>query len=210
MRSSQLRRGEYDVSFMARPTSDERKSIILDAVVDIIIEVGFTQMTVADVAKRAEVSTSLVHYHFSSKADLITAALRVASDEDKQLLDSSAAAPGSALERLDRVLCRSLPQDPNDPTWLLWIETWGETRRVPSIRDVMTDLNMHEHEIVVSLIEAGLAGGEFDCDDPSGVARQLSALRDGLAIQQTLFESEDDVRDSASLLREAIRNSLVG
>jgi AcrR family transcriptional regulator len=195
---------------MARPTSDERKSIILDAVVRIIIEVGFTQMTVADVARRAEVSTSLVHYHFSSKADLITAALRAASDEDKLFLSRSAAGPESALERLDRVLCRSLPEDPNDPTWLLWIETWGETRRVPSIREVMTDLNAHEHQIVVGLIEDGLAVGEFNCDDPAGVSRQLCALRDGLAIQQSLFAGDESVRDSASLLREAIRNSLVG
>ena len=87
---------------------------ILDAAVQVIIEVGFTEMTVADVAKVAGVSTALVHYHFSSKVDLITAALGVACDDDKELRDSVANGPGSAVHRLDRVLCGSLPSDPSD------------------------------------------------------------------------------------------------
>ena len=51
-------------------------------------------MTVADVAKVAGVSTALVHYHFSSKVDLITAAVRVACDDDKELRNSVADGPG--------------------------------------------------------------------------------------------------------------------
>ena len=72
------RRGaaRYDRRRMLRPNVDQRKSEILEAAVQVIIEVGFTEMTVADVAKVAGVSTALVHYHFSSKVDLITAAVR--------------------------------------------------------------------------------------------------------------------------------------
>jgi len=110
---------------MLRPSSDQRKTEILDAVVYSIIDVGYTQMTVADVATRAGVSTALVHYHFSSKAELISAALRVASDEDKQLREDIAADHMSAVNRIDRVLCGSLPSDASDASWLLWIETWG-------------------------------------------------------------------------------------
>ena len=98
-------------SRMLRPKVDQRKSEILDAAVQVIIEVGFTEMTVADVAKVAGVSTALVHYHFSSKVELITAALGVACDDDKELRDSVADGPGSAVHRLDRVLCGSLPAD---------------------------------------------------------------------------------------------------
>ena len=37
------------------------------------------------------------------------------------------------------------------------------------------------------LFAEGAAAGEFVCADPAGAAARLSALRDGLAIQQTLF-----------------------
>jgi AcrR family transcriptional regulator len=172
---------------MMRPNVDQRKSEILDAAVQVIIEVGFTEMTVADVAKVAGISTALVHYHFSSKVDLITAALRVACDDDKELRDSIANGPGSAVSRLDRVLCGSLPSDVTDASWLLWIETWGETRRLPPLREAMADLTEHEIEVIHRLFDEGEAAGEFVVADRAQAADRLSALRDGLAIQQTLF-----------------------
>jgi len=172
---------------MLRPNVDQRKIEILDAAVQVIIDVGFTEMTVADVAKRAGVSTALVHYHFSSKVELIAAALRRACDEDKELRDSIADGDGSVVHRLDRVLCGSLPSDLTDASWLLWIETWGETRRLPALRDAMDDLSAHEIAVIYRLFDEGEANREFTCDDHSGAAARLSALRDGLAIQQTLF-----------------------
>jgi AcrR family transcriptional regulator len=172
---------------MLRPNVDQRKIEILDAAVQVIIDVGFTEMTVADVAKRAGVSTALVHYHFSSKVELIAAALRRACDEDKELRDSIADGGGSVVHRLDRVLCGSLPSDLTDASWLLWIETWGETRRLAALRDAMDDLSAHEIAVIYRLFDEGEANREFTCDDHAGAAARLSALRDGLAIQQTLF-----------------------
>lgn len=172
---------------MMRTNVDRRKAEILDAAVQVIIDVGFTEMTVADVAKVAGISTALVHYHFSSKVDLITAALRVACDDDKELRDSIANGPGSAVSRLDRVLVGSLPSDATDASWLLWIETWGETRRLPALREAMDDLTEHEIEVIHRLFAEGEAAGEFAVAEPAEAAARLSALRDGLAIQQTLF-----------------------
>jgi AcrR family transcriptional regulator len=181
--------GERSVRFkeVLRPNVDQRKSEILEAAVQVIIDVGFTEMTVADVAKVAGVSTALVHYHFSSKVDLITAAVTVACEDDKELRNSIANGPGSVVHRLDRVLCGSLPPDPTDGSWLLWIETWGETRRLPALREVMAELTDHEIDVIHRLFAEGSAAGEFTCADPDQAAARLSALRDGLAIQQTLF-----------------------
>lgn len=193
---------------MLKPTPDERKTAILDAVVRVIIDVGFTDMTVADVARRAGVSTALVHYHFSSKAELITAALRVASDEDKEQRMLIAASGASALQRLDDVLCGSMPVDASDASWLLWIESWGETRRTQAIRDVMADLEAHETDVILQLLGEGEAAGEFVCADHRQTAERLSSMRDGLAIQQTLFGADRSAERFVGVLRGAIRHNL--
>lgn len=193
---------------MPRPTADERKATILDAVLRMIIDVGYTKMTIADVARVAGVSTALVHYHFSSKNELIAAALRAACADDKRLRESIAAAEGTATTRLERVLTGSLPRDHPDASWLLWIETWGETRRDPALRDVMDDLNQHEYAVLVELIEEGNAAREFACGEPGTAAERLMALRDGLAIQHTLFGVAHPAERYRDLLRESLRESL--
>jgi AcrR family transcriptional regulator len=193
---------------MSTTAGDQRRSEILDAVVRVIIDIGFTDMTVADVAQAAGVSNALVHYHFTSKPELIEAALNVASQDDQQFRQSIVAGPGSATARLDGVLCGSLPGDASDGSWLLWIETWGETRRNPGIRAVMADLDAHEVDAVVALIEEGNAAGEFTCTDAAGAAARLTALRDGLAIDRTLFHADVAADDLADQLRSAIRFNL--
>lgn len=202
--------GRYPDRRMSR-TATDRRSEILDAVVGVIIDIGFTEMTVADVARRANVSTALVHYHFSSKDALIAAALRAASDDDKEFRDALATGPGTAVRRLVLVLTKSLP-DATDPSWILWIETWGETRRSDEIRAVMADLNVHERSTIVRLIDEGIAAGEFHVDDRAGVASRLTALRDGLAIERTLFGDDGDMSGDidgvVGQVREAIRYNL--
>jgi AcrR family transcriptional regulator len=193
---------------VAKPRSAERKEKILEAVVAVIIDVGLTEMTVADVARRAGVSTALVHYHFESKAALIVAALQAASIEDKVRREVAAKAPGTAVSRLESVLCGSLPDGPDDASWLLWIESWGEARRSPMIGNVMADLDAHELASILNLIADGVRAGEFDCADPPSVAARLTALRDGLAIQHTLFGADHSAEQFANLLRGAIRNNL--
>jgi AcrR family transcriptional regulator len=173
-----------------RPSSQPRRDEILAAVVGVIIDIGFTEMTVADVAQRAGTSTSLVHYHFESKAALIGAAVRAAVDDDQQWRTNIAAGDGSAMQRLDHLLCGSLPGDEtDDASWVLWIETWGEARRNAAIKALMVEQIEHERAIVTSLIATGVADGEFYCAQPGDSAARLMALRDGLAVEHTLFEA---------------------
>jgi AcrR family transcriptional regulator len=189
---------------MIRPASDRRRSEILDAVVRVIIDIGYTEMTVADVARAAGVSTSLVHYHFSSKAELITAALRAACDDDRRFRDEIAARPASAVARLDAILCESLPTEASDGSWLLWIETWGETRRNVEIRTLMAELDEHETEVIRRLVGEGVAAGEFGEVDADGVAARLTALRDGLVLDYTLFRPDRSIGAYADHLRSSL------
>ena len=193
---------------MSTSASDQWRSEILDAVVRVIIDVGFTDMTVADVAKAAGVSNALVHYHFTSKPELIEAALHVASLDDRDFRETIANGPGSATARLTAILCDSLPSDAADGSWVLWVETWGETRRNPGIRSVMAELDAHEVGTIERLITEGEAACEFVCADAHDAATRLTALRDGLAVDRTLFHEHLTADELAAQLRSAIRFNL--
>jgi AcrR family transcriptional regulator len=149
-----------------------------------------------------------VHYHFTSKPNLIAAALQVAGDDDRRFREAIVAEPRSATARIDALLCGSLPNESSDGPWLLWIETWGETRRSPDIRAVMADLDDHENSSILALIDEGEAAGEFACPDPVGAARRLTALRDGLAVDRTLFHHDTPIEELIAQMRGSIRNNL--
>lgn len=194
---------------MIRTEATSRREHILAAVVQTIIEIGYTDMTVGDVARRAGISTSLVHYHFESKSALIVAALRAALDDDTSWRSAIASGQGGSAARLEQLLCGSLPGHPEgDASWVLWIETWGEARRNADIKSLMTEQIEHERRIVVELLVGGAAAGEFSCPDPVAAAARLMALRDGLAVEHTLFEEAAPASDMVTRLRVALAAEL--
>ena len=177
--------------------------------VQVIIDIGFTEMTVADVAQRAGISTSLVHYHFDSKPALIAAALRMALEDDKSWREAIAARPGTAAQRLEQMLCGSLPGSADDDaSWVLWIETWGEARRNPDIKALMIEQIEHERHILLDLIGKGSASGEITSADHHSAAARLMALRDGLAVEHTLFEAAEPAEVMITRLRAALAAEL--
>ena len=57
-----------------KPTVAERRAEILEITCEVVIERGFAATRIADVAKRLGVSSSLTHYHFDSKEQLLAEA----------------------------------------------------------------------------------------------------------------------------------------
>ena len=58
----------------APASQDSRRSQMLRAALDVLVERGFPDTRIADVAERAEVSPALVIYYFKTKDRLLTKA----------------------------------------------------------------------------------------------------------------------------------------
>ena len=71
------------------------KDRIIEAACGTILAKGVASLTVADVGKRADVSTALVHYHFASKDGLLGAACeRLVGRRSEARIRALGAAPG--------------------------------------------------------------------------------------------------------------------
>ena len=69
----------------------------------------------------------------------------------------------------------------------------------------MADLNDHERTTILRLLTDGEAAGEFECSDHRGAAARLMALRDGLAIEHTLFDLDRTTDDMVRQIHAALR-----
>lgn len=168
---------------MKKPTVEERRTEILDITREVLIERGFAHTRISDVASRLGVSTSLIHYHFDSKDELLAEAFRHAASLDLAEMEAEIDAAPSAIGKLDALIQQSVPEGSDDVEWMLWIDAWGEALRHPELKAISQELDRQSTELIERVIETGLRSGEFLCPDPHGAALRLTSLIDGLAVQ---------------------------
>ena len=182
---------------MKKPTVAERRNEILETTCEVVIERGFAGTRIADVAKRLEVSSSLIHYHFDSKEHLLAEAFSHYARKDLAEMEAEVESAPTALEQLDRVIRNYVPEGSDDVEWMLWIDGWGEALRNPMMRKISQQLDEQSIELLARIIRIGVESGEFSCPDPAASAMRLTALVDGLAVQ---FAAHDGMMNRDQLI----------
>ena len=168
---------------MKKPTVEERRTEILEVTCQVVIERGFAATRIADVAKRLGVSSSLIHYHFDSKEQLLAEAFSHYARKELAEMEAEVEAAPTSVAQLDRAVQNSVPEGSGDVEWMLWIDGWGEALRNPMMRKISQELDEQSADSLERIIQRGIERGEFVCANPKAAALRLTALVDGLAVQ---------------------------
>jgi AcrR family transcriptional regulator len=169
-----------------RIAPDLRRRQILEATHRVTLARGLHDMRVGDVAVELEVSSGLIHYHFATKDDLIEAMLGEMAEREIAAVRRALHRLATPEERLARVIDTYLPSSRRDPSWLLWIDVWGEALRDVNLRRISEELDNAWVELLAEVIADGVADGAFRCEDALASAWRLCALLDGLGLQVVL------------------------
>src|ERR1039458_6399909 len=183
-------------------SQDSRRTQMLRAALDVLVERGFPDTRIADVAERSQVSPALVIYYFKTKDRLLTEAMRYAEDLWYEEGARRLAALPTAARRLEEIVAMScLPQDEGtyEDTWAIWLDLWATAVRHPDVRQVREEFDEHWRETIRRIVRDGQASGEFDGVDVEDFAIGFSALLDGFAIQIALDDPVVDARRAFDL-----------
>jgi AcrR family transcriptional regulator len=180
-----------------KQTVEERRAEILEVTCLVVIERGFAGTRISDVAKRLEVSSSLIHYHFDSKEQLLAEAFAHYARNDLAEMEGEIQAAPTALAQLDRIIQNYVPEGSDDVEWMLWIDGWGEALRNPMMKKISQELDEQTSDLLERVLAAGVESGEFICASPAATAMRLTALVDGLAVQ---FAAHDGMMDRGQLI----------
>ncbi len=134
MLTGQRDRINMTASFRRAPQFD-RRSDMIEATLDCIVDLGIENTTVRAVATRAGVSNGLIRHHFTSKDNLIVEAYRrIISMMTGPALDVLASHDGPPRERLARFIIASLSGPVADPRMLsLWATFVSKVHRNPDL-----------------------------------------------------------------------------
>lgn len=171
----------------------DTRDTILDAAVRVVADDGLSTLTVGRVARRAQVSTALVHYHFATKERLVAeVASRVAKERAQRRVRALEAAPG--LPVLD-ALWTALTDGPGRALSRSWSDLTLLARRDAAVKQSLADGHRTELRATVAALPALLEALGAEPGLPvEEVAPVITLLLDGLSLQIALGTPAGDFR----------------
>ncbi len=176
----------------ATENNEPRRIEMLRAAAELICERGFGDTRIADVAKRAGVSSALVIYYFGTRDRLLVDALRYSEESGYEAAEKMLAEIPSLHERLSFLIkWTCVPESDSDMpgAWGLWFDLWAQAFRHDEVKAGRVELDARWRSMIVDAIKSA----DLDADiDARMFALEFSALLDGLSIQVALEDPEVD------------------
>lgn len=141
----------------------ERTQLILEAAEALLIEKGYHEASIEEIAARVGIAKGTVYLHFPSKQDLVIALLDRHLAAFRQLVDTASSASGSARERLEHILRRVYAGRNNERMRaIIGMISSADLQK----EHISQKLELLQHKAFVSerisaLLESGKAAGEF-------------------------------------------------
>ena len=163
---------------------EARRRQYLDAAWDLISERGVHAVRVADIARASGTSAAAVHYYFTSKQEVLEAAMSFAVERAVERQKNELGGEEDAVKRIFRLVDSQVPATEQvRREWSIWLQFWSECALRPQLRPVHHLYYARWREAVERTIRRGREQGVFRRVDPAEVALRFTALADGLGIQ---------------------------
>ena len=189
----------------ARKSPAERAAEIADAAHELALEQGLSAVTLRAVAARIDVAPALVAHYEPDMQALIASTFASIVAAELAEVDALVAALPTPRERLAAMLATLLDGSRDDVT-VIWVEAWAMGRRNEALAASVRDEMDAWQAMIRGVVEAGVASGDFETDDPAAAAWQLLGMIDGLNAQALVRWG--DAADRGSLISHAVEGML--
>jgi AcrR family transcriptional regulator len=168
-------------------TEDGRRSRdrILQAALDLITETGIDQVRLAEIARRAGMSSGQVMYYFTSKEHILLETLAWQEHEDTSNRRAALTEVTGAWQQLEMFIARYLPTSPMDPSWILWMEAWARASHNRQVSAFLEELHRPWRDDLAAIVARGVEEGVFTppVSPIEDFALRFAAVLDGLGLQ---------------------------
>ncbi|MEN0084494.1 MAG: TetR family transcriptional regulator C-terminal domain-containing protein [Leifsonia sp.] len=170
------------MSRAARRPPAERRAELSAAARDLALADGLAAVTLRGVAARAGVASALVAHYHPAMDELVASAFTAVVGAELAEVRALLAESEGATARLAALLGTLLDGSRDDVT-LVWVEAWALGRRNEALAAAVREQMDAWQELILGIVEEGVAAGEFTVADPAQTAWQLLGMIDGLNAQ---------------------------
>jgi AcrR family transcriptional regulator len=171
-----------------RIAPEERRADILDAALRCFLRTGYRGTTMDDVVRESGLSKGTIYWHFANKQDIFATLFDKIILEFMAGLQIKPASEGKSItEQLHQIITASVQAAEHNKEKLklplkFIIELWQENFFMQHYQTILQAFV----DQIKTLIEAGIASGEFRAVDAHELAWGLAALYDGLILYYML------------------------
>jgi len=190
--------------------TDERTSQIITAAEDVFTKKGFAEARMDDIAEETGLSKGTLYNYFKSKDDLIIAILDRIFQREFRVFDETDFSNMNATETINlfvdtvakdiRLMLRLMP---------IAYEFLALAFRNKTVQKALKVYVNRYMNILVPIIENGIASGEFKEVDPKEVAITMGAILEGTILiwvyDKSLVDPETHIRSGMRLLLEGVK-----
>jgi AcrR family transcriptional regulator len=146
----------------------ERENLILQATEELLLEKGYYDMSMDDIAARVGIAKGTLYLHFAKKEDLMLAFFEFRLQEIKEMFKQNSMIEGSAQEKLEAIvhqMYQGLSSGRRQFLSILHSNSDLRTRLKEKQADVMHEIT----RILAGVFEDGKESGDFDASLPTEV-----------------------------------------
>ena len=153
----------------------EREELILQAAEEVLMEKGYYETSIDEIAARVGIAKGTVYLHFPGKEDLVIAILERNAQAVVELVEATAASAGTNREKLEAIF-QVMYSGFYDPRRSQLMQLPYTVMNSPELRRVFVEKKGcmrgkwdHLEVLIASILEDGKAEGEFDKTIPTPV-----------------------------------------
>jgi len=153
----------------------EREELILQAAEEVLMEKGYYETSIDEIAARVGIAKGTVYLHFPGKEDLVIAILERNAQAVVELVEATSASAGTNREKLEAIL-QVMYSGFFDPRRSQLMQLPYTVMNSPELRRVFVEKKGcmrgkwdYLEVLITSILEDGKAEGEFDKTIPTPV-----------------------------------------
>ncbi len=176
---------------------ETRRAQLIEVTIDSLADVGYVGTTLAQIARRADVSPGLVAHYFGDKDGLLEAAFRTLSRGIATRVRAALALAGTPRGRVQAVIDVNLaPEEFDRRTGTAWLAFWGQVLHVEGLKRVQAAYQRRMLSNLRSDLRSMIPG-----EEARSLAAMIAAMIDGVWLRAALSQwQEADSGSARSLL----------
>lgn len=180
--------------------SEQKKKYILETARKVFVEKGYKNVTMKDIVEACEISRGGLYLYFDNTEQILLEVLQMEADETDDVFAQNITQEDTAADILTLFLKeqkKELLQKKNSLTVAVYEYFFSHK---PTDKNNMLRKQFDAGvKVLEKLIEAGIASGEFYCEDPKGAASNIMYVLEGMKIDAQTFGITEKMVDEQLL-----------